>query len=329
MFAMTVEAPPQNIGANASPAPGLRAAKFTDPDWTAKGEKRAVVAPVEFRTLWFNTGTLCNLACEGCYIESSPRNDWLVYLSRDEVRRFLDEAAREHPGIAEIGFTGGEPFMNPDFICMLEDTLSSGFRALVLTNAMRPLRHRRQSLLDLRVEYQDQLSLRVSLDHFTREGHERVRGARSWAPAIDGLKWLSNHGFDIAVAVRFLGPEDEHALREGFAALFDNERIAIDAYDPHRLVLFPEMDAEADIPEITEHCWGILGKNPSDVMCATSRMVIKRKGEAKPVVVSCTLLPYDARFEMGRSLSESKRPVHLNHPHCARFCVLGGASCSA
>ena len=64
-------------------------------------------------------------------------------------------------------------------------------------------------------------------------------------------------------------------------------------------------------------------------MCATSRMVIHRKGEPHPVVAACTLLPYDAGFELGRSLKQSLRPVRLNHPHCAKFCVLGGGACSA
>ena len=64
-------------------------------------------------------------------------------------------------------------------------------------------------------------------------------------------------------------------------------------------------------------------------MCASSRMVIKRKGADRPTVVSCTLLPYDGAFEMGASLAEAAQPVKLNHRYCARFCVLGGASCSS
>ena len=70
-------------------------------------------------TLWFNTGTLCNLKCANCYIESSPRNDRLVYLRARDVASFLDEIAREDCRHAEIGFTGGEPFMNPAIIDMI------------------------------------------------------------------------------------------------------------------------------------------------------------------------------------------------------------------
>ena len=99
--------------------------------------------------------------------------------------------------------------------------------------------------------------------------------------------------------------------------------------NPGATVLFPEMDEQVEVPEITTACWGILDKSPSDVMCASSRMVVKRKGAAKPTVLACTLLPYDEQFEMGETLKEAEAPVSLNHPHCAKFCVLGGASCSA
>ena len=117
-------------------------------------------------------------------------------------------------------------------------------------------------------------------------------------------------------------------VRAGFARLFATEAITVDARDPVALVLFPEMDVNVDVPEITEACWGILHKSPDDVMCASSRMIVKRKGEARPSVVACTLLPYDKQFELGHSLVDAKKEVALNHPHCAKFCVLGGASCS-
>ena len=90
--------------------------KFRNPLQTANGERRAQVALKALDTLWFNTGTLCNLTCLHCYIESSPRNDRLDYLTRDEVRGYLDEIARDRLPTRLIGFTGGEPFMNRDII---------------------------------------------------------------------------------------------------------------------------------------------------------------------------------------------------------------------
>ena len=308
-------------------APPLPREKFADAEWTAMGERRATVPLDRLDTLWLNTGTLCNLACATCYIESSPTNDALVYLSAADAARFLDEA--EATGTREIGFTGGEPFMNPDFVVMLTDALERGFDVLVLSNAMKPMRRHEAALLALRARFGDRLTIRVSLDHHTQAGHEGERGPGSWEPGLAGLKWLSDNGFSIAVAGRLLPDENMAEAREGYARLFAAEAVRIDAQDPARLVLFPEMDAGKDIAEITVDCWGILGKAPSQVMCATSRMVVHRKGDPAPRVVACTLIPYDRRFDMGATLAEASGEVALNHPHCARFCVLGGASCSA
>ena len=63
-------------------------------------------------------------------------------------------------------------------------------------------------------------------------------------------------------------------------------------------------------------------------MCASSRMVVRKNGADAASVLACTLIPYDAEFDLGETLAEASRDVSLNHPHCARFCVLGGASCS-
>ena len=302
--------------------------KFVDPDWTAAGKPRARVALDRLRTLWFNTGTLCNLQCGHCYIESSPRNDRLVYLSRLEVRRYLDEISALDLPTEEIGFTGGEPFMNPDLPAMLADSLARGYRVLVLTNAMRPMMKCAPELLALRDWYGSRLALRVSIDHYRPELHEEERGPRTWTPTLDGLKWLSANGFAIAAAGRRRWGDEEDALRRGFGRLFTAEGIDIDPASPTQLVLFPEMDLNADTPEITTECWDILGMQPGDVMCATSRMVIKRKGAHSPVVASCTLLPYESAFSLGERLGDSLGDVALNHPHCSRFCVLGGGRCS-
>jgi len=180
--------------------------KFRDPLRTAKGERRAAVSLSGLRTLWFNTGTLCNITCAHCYIESSARNDALSYMTAPDVRGFLEEAA-SHP-FEEVGFTGGEPFMNPELPAMLEDTMAHGLRALVQTKLHAP------------------------------------------DDAMEGLRWLAGAGLNLAVAGRAVfGHEPDDALRAGFARLFAAEGIALDASDPVALVLFPEMDPAAEVPE--------------------------------------------------------------------------------
>lgn len=306
-------------------------AKFQDPFVTAKGERRATVALKGLQTLSINTGTLCNITCAHCYIESSPRNDALSYIAPQEVTAFLDEAAALGEPLEQIGFTGGEPFMNPGLLDMLADTFARpGLSALVLTNAMQPMRRYADGLLRLRDRFgTDRLILRVSLDHYAPSFHDMERGAGSFAKTLEGLGWLVREGFTVHVAGRLgFGQGQEAAMRQGYATLFAEYGIPVDAADPVALMLFPEMDASAEVPEITEACWGILHKSPDSVMCASARMVVKRKGAERPAVIACTLLPYDERFELGATLAEAAQPVALNHPHCARFCVLGGGACS-
>jgi len=303
--------------------------KFADPLRTLDGSPRAGVELQRLETLWFNTGTLCNIACVNCYIESSPTNDALSYLTRANAQTYLAEIAALGLGSLEIGFTGGEPFMNPDILTMIEDALIAGHSVLVLTNAMRPMMRWDRRLARLAEVGGDRLTMRVSLDHHTQPIHDAERGDGSWDKAWEGLRWLRDHGFQLAIAGRRLVHEDEASARTAFAVVFAAERLAVDAANPGALVLFPEMEPAADVPEITEACWGILGRSPTEMMCATSRMVVRRRGADTAVVVACTLTPYASGFEMGRSLAEASGRVSLNHPFCAQFCVLGGASCSA
>jgi len=308
-------------------AKGLDPAKFRDPERTADGQRRAAVALDGIATLWFNTGTLCNLTCTNCYIESSPSNDRLAYLTAAEVAQVLDELDRDWQA-EEIGFTGGEPFMNPEIVAMLGDALDRGYRVLVLTNAMRPMMKQADGLLALKTQYGDRLTLRLSIDHYSGELHDLERGKHSWARMQPGLRWLADNGFHLNVAGRTLWDESEASLRAGYARMFAELGLKLDADNHGQLVLFPEMDEAVDVPEITEACWDILGVASGAMMCASSRMVVKRRGAPGVSVLACTLLPYDTQFELGATLAEASGAVKLNHPHCARFCVLGGGACS-
>lgn len=305
--------------------------KFRDPIITAKGETRASVDFLTLRTLWFNTGSLCNIECANCYIASSPTADHFVYLTPDDMAPYLDEIDALGYGPVEIAFTGGEPYMNPFIHRLSEMALERGHSLLVLTNAMKPLMRPRvqQGILDLDERFPGKMTLRVSLDHFSQAEHDRERGDGSFAIAVEGMNWLEANSIQLNIAGRAMFAETEAEAREGFATLIQTHGWSLDANNSAELILFPEMDEKVDVPEITVDCWNILGVHPDAMMCATSRMVVRRKGSDRASVLACTLLWDDLQFELGNDFAETRRPVKLNHPHCAKFCVLGGASCSA
>jgi hypothetical protein len=310
---------------------GANAGKFVDPQITASGAQRARVSLTKPKTLWFNTGTLCNIECANCYIESSPTNDALVYITADEVRGFLDQLDRRGWPVTEIGFTGGEPFMNPQMIELARAALERGYEVLILTNAMRPMMRKKMQngLVALNRAFPGKLTLRVSVDHYSSALHDAERGAGTFEKTLTGMKWLRDNGLRMTVAGRSAMADSDAESRSGYAAFYSEHGFDIDPQDPVATVLFPEMDVTVEVPEITTDCWDILNKSPDSLMCASSRMVVKRKGAAAPAVLACTLLPYAPEFELGATLEEAEKDVALNHPHCAKFCVLGGASCSA
>ena len=162
------------------PGPG----KFEHPDWTAKREPRASVRLDRLETLWINTGTLCNITCRNCYIESSPSNDRLVYITAAEAAAYFDEIAAQGLGTREIGFTGGEPFMNPQH--PRHGARCAGAR---LRGAGAEQRHAADAAAQdeagaarSRTRFGATPDASASASTTTRKAlHETERGARSWA----------------------------------------------------------------------------------------------------------------------------------------------------
>jgi MoaA/NifB/PqqE/SkfB family radical SAM enzyme len=299
--------------------------KFKNQKVTADGSNRAFIEARNIKTLWFNTGTLCNIECKNCYIESSPKNDSLAYLTFEEVKSFIDEAIDKNLGTNEIGFTGGEPFMNKDIMKMIDYSLRKRLKVLVLSNAMKPMLNRTKELIKLN---HSNLTIRVSIDHYEKEKHEEIRGKNTYDVMLQGLKWLNENNFNYTLATRLLWNEKEEDLRKNFGTFIKNNNLRLDTYSPKELVTFAEMDEKIDTPEITTSCWDILNKDPNDVMCSWSRMVVRKKNSKNPSVIACTLLPYADEFDLGETLTNSLQKIYLNHKHCSKFCVLGGSSCS-
>ena len=300
--------------------------KFLNKKFTRGGKPRASVKLNSLETLWFNTGTLCNLNCQGCYIESSPYNKSLEYIKFEEVKYYIDEIIKNNIKTTLIGFTGGEPFMNPNIIKILKYVLNTGFKTLVLTNGMRPMKLKFKEILSL--PFLQNMTMRVSIDHFLKPAHEKIRGVNTWDDLIQNIVFLKKNNLSVDIASRLEVGEKETDKRQGFKNLFKEIGFSLDAYDQKALILFPPMNINESTAEITEECWKILKKKPDDLMCSSSRMIVKKNGEKNTKVLACTLITKDKNFELGHTLMQSNKTVTLCHPFCSQFCVLGNSSCS-
>jgi sulfatase maturation enzyme AslB (radical SAM superfamily) len=300
--------------------------KFLNKNFTLDGKIRAFVKLRNLENLWFNTGTLCNLKCNDCYIESSPFNKSLQHISLKDVKKYIEEIKEFKLGTNMIGLTGGEPFMNSSIIDILKYLLFEKFKVLVLSNGMRPIQLKFNQLLLL--PKLKNLTIRISIDHYKKEYHEKIRGKNTWDQLIKNIIWLNNKNINLNLASKLNNNEKEYEVRKKFDHLFKKIGLRLNAFDKSKLTLFPIMNSEESATEITQECWNILNKNPDSIMCSNSRMIVKRNNEKDTKVLACTLITKDKDFELGKSIISSKKKVFLNHPFCSQFCVLGNSSCS-
>jgi molybdenum cofactor biosynthesis enzyme MoaA len=151
-------------------------------------------APPLGSRLWLYTNFDCNLACDYCCSESSPRAA-ARRLPVDVARRACEEFAGL--GGREVLLTGGEPFLAPD-LTELVGAAARWTPVTILTNAMVFQRGARRRTLE-RLDPAD-VSMQVSLDSATPALHDRHRGRGSFERARRGIELLRTLGFRVKVA---------------------------------------------------------------------------------------------------------------------------------
>ncbi len=271
--------------------------------------------------LWFQVGgTICNLWCTHCFISCSPDNHKFGFMSRETVRRYLD-ASRAY-GVKEYYFTGGEPFMNRDLLGILEDTLALG-PATVLTNGILIQERVARRLRELADAARYSLELRVSIDGFTPESNDAIRGAGSFAKAMKGIKQLVDHGFlPIITAAQTWDDAETENVFQGF------RRTLLElGYRRPRIKLIPPLRigrekvrnrGYTDYEHITTEM--MRDYNDALLQCTHSRMVTDQG------VYVCPILIDYPEARMGNSLEAASQPYPLKHQACYT-CYLAGAIC--
>ncbi len=150
----------------------------------------------------------CNLRCVHCYAEAEDR-EFSNELSRGEIREVLDEG--RGLGIRELSLTGGEVFLRPEFMGILDDGVERGYNVRFVTNATLLDEARLAELCRRPVKL-----VTVSLDSVSPAVHERIRGRGSHAPAVRGIEMLIDAGFRVSIITAFsaINVEDFDALLE-------------------------------------------------------------------------------------------------------------------
>ncbi|HNJ36880.1 MAG TPA: radical SAM protein [Nitrosomonas sp.] len=294
-------------------------------DWyqTPQGEPRGFIESRKLEEVWFHTGTACNLACPFCLESSKPGDNRLQQIRFADVEPFIHEALTL--GVQQFSFTGGEPFVNKDFVRILATALS--YRpCLVLTNATTPLIKRLHQLAPL-LKQPHSLHFRVSLDHFDEVQHDAGRGQGMFKLALEGMRHLYGMGFTVSIAHQTIANCDTATVARCFEEVLTAHGLPGNL---HRIE-FPEFHSPASqvsVPVITPHCMNTYQTEQTRqrFMCAFSRMVVKQAERMR--VYACTLVDDDPDYALADTLTDSLAiPVSLKHHRCYS-CFRYGASCS-
>jgi len=272
--------------------------------------------------LWFQvSGTLCNLTCQHCFISCSPTNDAFGYLSFAAIRRHLQASVAL--GVKEYYFTGGEPFLHREMTAILIETLRFG-PATVLTNGTVFKDQWLEALARAEAESPYSLEFRVSIDGFSPETNDPIRGQGTFARAMRGVAQLVAHGFlPIITAARTWPDEQETAVVAGFL-----DALRAIGYSRPRLKILPTLRLGAEVrrthgydadERVTAEM--LEGFDISQLICEHSRIVTDRG------VYVCPILIDEPDARLGNALAEALGPFALGHGACST-CYQYGAICS-
>ena len=146
------------------------------------------------KELWFHLTNRCNLTCAHCLFSSGPQQP--PGLGRAAVDAGLREA--HGLGVRLFGFTGGEPFVYPDFLGLVRGALalSDDTHVVVLTNGTLLQPH----AAALAALPRERVHLQISIDGLPA-AHDAVRGAGAFERLRGNLDSLRSAGLPFTVAV--------------------------------------------------------------------------------------------------------------------------------
>lgn len=272
-------------------------------------------------TLWLQvTGTLCNIACLHCFISCGPKNHQHEMMTVQQVRAALDEARKQ--GVREYYFTGGEPFMHPNIRELITMTLEQG-PLTILTNGILIDNEMAVWLGETFRTAPYSFDLRVSLDGYTSEDNDNVRGKGTFKRIIAGIERLAANGINPVVTVTEVRPE---MGLPGERAAFLQFMRGLGLNKPRLKFLVPFLIGreERRTRGYTEHellhDGDLLPGEEQKLQCSSCRMVTDNG------VYPCPLLINVPGARMGDTLTDGLRPIKLAWQPCYT-CHVYGVTC--
>lgn len=272
--------------------------------------------------LWFQVaGTLCNLTCHHCFISCSPHNRSFGFLTLETVKQRLEEA--RELGVKEYYFTGGEPFLNPQMTAILVATLQYG-PATVLTNGTVWKDEWLETLNRAEQTSEYSLEFRVSIDGFSAQTNDPIRGEGTFDRALQGIQRLVEAGFlPIITATRTWPQASELEIIREFRKTLQKA-----GYTRPRLKILPSLKIGAEsqrtsgygpLDRVTTEM--LDGYDQSQLVCHQSRIVSDRGVHVCPILIDAP------NSLLGQTLKDAAVDFPLSHGACYT-CYQYGSICT-
>ncbi len=179
---------------------------------------RAGVELSSLSELWLHITDSCNLRCKHCLFGAnfSKKRE----LPREKIKQVVREAVDLGCGL--LCFTGGEPFLYPDFTELL-DWLHTfeHLQVAILTNGILIEEH----LAALTQLDRQRIHFQISLEG-PKEQNDAIRGRGSFAGATRSISLLRQNGFSVSIATT-VESRNMTSLPQLFAILADLDVFSI------------------------------------------------------------------------------------------------------
>ncbi len=252
------------------------------------------------------TAANCNLRCKHCYLEFDPYKKIKDFISIDKLKRTLIETKSEP--LKCIYLTGGEPMIHPHFNNILRMCLKRS-NVTIFTNGIAINDKKARFLRKVEDETQNELIIKLSLDHFDEQENDKIRGRGNYRKVLFAVQSLIKYEFNPILSVVNVMNMNERELVHNFIETFAKAGVELEEINFAVVPLFSK-----DQPE-PENMVTNVGSACLD--CASSR-ILTNNG-----VYACPLMTRDQRGRSGCSFMDYSKKNYVETATCQK-CVQHG-----
>lgn len=139
---------------------------------------------------------VCNLfgRCKHCYGRQNLQNSHRDELTTDELLTLVNQMGEM--GVADCVISGGEPFLRPDLPKIIKALSENNIHLIGLfTNGT----NYREDVLNALIDAHYKTFFFISLDGYTKEVHEFMRGSNTYDKTLDFIDKINQLGFPVII----------------------------------------------------------------------------------------------------------------------------------